>query len=148
MDPGASVLVATADLKDNTKQKHTASFVEAPRTFIPKIMCLFIEDDFMNLLHRRPASGDTPSLFEGWVCVWICCEEGRCSRLCGWGWGGQGGGEEGPRKLPLWRGCDHPWRVRVREVSQNGTRREEGAAGFNLKNTFGPGVGVGGQGDT
>lgn len=58
------------------------------------------------------------------------------------GWGGQGGGE-GPGKLPLWRGFDHPWRIRVREVSQNGTRREEEAAEVNLKNTFGPGGGVG-----
>lgn len=78
MDRGASVLVAVASLKNKTKQKKpAASFVDVQRSLVPKIMCLFMENDFMYLLYKSLESGDTPGLFEGWICVWICCEEGQ-----------------------------------------------------------------------
>lgn len=38
-------------------------------------MHLFMENDFTYFLYKRLESGDTPGLFEGWICVWICLEE-------------------------------------------------------------------------
>lgn len=93
----------------------------------------------MYLLYKRLESGDTPGLFEGWICVWICFEEARCSSPCSWGWGRWRGGEW-PRKLPIWGVCDHPQRIRVREVSQNSTRREEGATQLDFKTRLSLGV--------
>lgn len=66
----------------------------------------------------------------GFVSGFVVRRAGVPAHVVG-GWGGQGGGE-GPRKLPLWRGRDHPWGIRVREVSQNGTRREEGEPDLTL----------------
>lgn len=54
------------------------------------------------------------------------------------GWGRQ---ERVTKKAsPLGVGaCDHPQRVRVREVSRNGTRKGAGAAQLNLKSKVDPG---------
>lgn len=44
------------------------------------------------------------------------------------------------KKLPIWGACDHPQRIRVREVSKNGTRREEGATQLDFKTRLTLGV--------
>lgn len=60
------------------KKKIMASFVDVQRSSSPQIMCLFMENDFKYLLYKRLEPSDTPDFFEGWICVWICFEEGRC----------------------------------------------------------------------
>lgn len=87
-DHRVSVVVAAASLKEKQKtiqNKNAASFVDVQGIFVPKIMCLFMETDFMYLPYERLESGDTYGLFEEWICVWFCGEEGRCSRPCGSG---------------------------------------------------------------
>lgn len=44
------------------------------------------------------------------------------------------------KKFSFWGACDNPPRIRVREFSRNGTRREEGAVQLSLKNKIDSGV--------
>lgn len=98
MDPRVSVVVAAACLKKQNQKPKTdkiaASFVDVQRTFIPPIMCQFMESDLMYLLCKKLESGDTSGLFEEWICVWLCCEGAGVLALAA----GGGREEEGARK--------------------------------------------------
>lgn len=71
-------MVAAAGLKkqkktkQKKKQKNAASFVDVQRLLVPRIMCLFMENDFMYLLFKRLESGETSGLSEGgFVCGFV-----------------------------------------------------------------------------
>lgn len=57
MDLGASVLVAAASWKSKTEKKMLPALLMSS-LLVPRIMCLFVENDFMYLLYKRLESGD------------------------------------------------------------------------------------------
>lgn len=84
----------------------------------------------MYLLYKRLEFGDTPDLFEGWICVWICCKDGRCSSPAIGGRGGQGDSDQ--ESFPF-AGHVTTLRIRVREVSRNRMRTGEGQPSSTLR---------------